>query len=55
LFRNKKNRNDLEPGLILTGNFNEMSVIEKYVSLKVNIIAKIDEEPSFKGTTTLTV
>jgi hypothetical protein len=30
---NKKNRNDQEPGLILTGNFIEKRVIDKNVSL----------------------
>jgi hypothetical protein len=31
---NKKNKNDQELGLILTGNFIEKGVIEKNVSLK---------------------
>ena len=31
---NKKNTNDQEPGLILTGNFIEKGVIDKNVSLK---------------------
>jgi hypothetical protein len=36
---NKKNRNDQEPGLIITGN-----VIEK-CEIKINVVTKIDEEP----------
>ena len=31
---NKENKNDQEPGLILTGNFIEKGVIDKNVSLK---------------------
>jgi hypothetical protein len=34
LVTNKKNRNDQEPGLKLTGNFIEKGVIDKKVSLK---------------------
>jgi hypothetical protein len=34
LVTNKKNTNDQEPGLLLTGNFIEKGVIDKNVSLK---------------------
>jgi hypothetical protein len=40
---NKKNRNDQEPGTILTGIFTEKGFINKNVSLKK--ITKNDEEP----------
>jgi hypothetical protein len=43
---NKKNTNDQEPGLILTGNGIEKCVMDKNVSLK-KIITKNDEEPTF--------
>jgi hypothetical protein len=42
---NKKNRNDQEPGTILTGIFTEKGFINKNVSLK-KIIPKNDEEPN---------
>jgi hypothetical protein len=42
---NKKNRNDQEPGTILTGIFTEKGFINKNVSLK-KIITKNDEEPN---------
>jgi hypothetical protein len=42
---NKKNRNDQEPGTILTGIFTEKGFINKNVSLK-KIITKNDEEPT---------
>ena len=41
---NKKNRNDQEPGTILTGIFTEKGFINKNVSLK-KIFTKSDEEP----------
>jgi hypothetical protein len=41
----KKNRNDQEPGTILTGIFTEKGFINKNVSLK-KIITKNDEEPN---------
>jgi len=41
---NKKNRNDQEPGTILTGIFTEKGFINKNVSLKK--ISKSDEEPN---------
>jgi hypothetical protein len=43
---NKKNRNNQEPGTILTGIFTEKGFINKNVSLK-KIIPKNDEEPTF--------
>jgi len=45
LFTYKKNRNDQELGLILTGNLIEKGVIDKKVSLR-NLFTKIDEEPT---------
>jgi hypothetical protein len=44
---NKKNRNDQEPGTILTGIFTEKGFINKNVSLKK--ITKSDEEPISSG------
>jgi hypothetical protein len=44
---NKKNRNDQEPGTILTGIFTEKGFINKNVSLKK--ITKNDEEPHIPG------
>ena len=45
---NKKNRNDQEPGTILTGIITEKGFINKNVSLK-KIITKNDEEPNITG------
>ena len=45
---NKKNRNNQEPGTILTGIFTEKGFINKNVSLK-KIITKNDEEPHITG------
>ena len=45
---NKKNRNNQEPGTILTGIFTEKGFINKNVSLK-KIITKNDEEPYITG------
>jgi hypothetical protein len=44
LVTDKKNRNDQEQGIILTGNFLEKGVIEKKMGFK-NLFAKINEEP----------